>query len=182
LLDRIRNPQDQEAWADFVGIYGPLIFHFARRRLPQDDDAADVTQDVLGAVLCGRYERTGGFQKWLLTITLNKIRDFYEMQNRRHEMHAELSAGKRLEEQPARAEEEWREERQRQLFHAAAERVRARSNPTHWDAFVRTALEQQSGQEVSDALDLSVTNVYAIRSRIIKEIKDEIAQFGDNHD
>src|SRR5438105_1229939 len=76
LLDRIHDPQDQEAWTEFVGLYGPLIFTFARRRLSQDVDAADVMQEVLCAVLQGTYHRTNvRFQKWLVTVVLNKIRD-----------------------------------------------------------------------------------------------------------
>jgi RNA polymerase sigma-70 factor (ECF subfamily) len=50
LLDRIRDRQDQGAWAEFVALYGPLLFTFARRRLPQDEDAADVMQEVVSAV------------------------------------------------------------------------------------------------------------------------------------
>lgn len=77
LLDRIHDSQDQEAWTEFVGLYGPLVFIFARRRLPQDEDAADVVQEVLSAVLQGTYRRTTvRFQKWLVTVLLNKIRDF----------------------------------------------------------------------------------------------------------
>jgi hypothetical protein len=84
LLERLRDPQDQLAWTEFVSLYGPLLFHFARRRLSQDEDAADVLQEVLGAVLSGKYERPKGrFQKWLVTILLNKIRDFCAAQLRR---------------------------------------------------------------------------------------------------
>src|SRR5262249_23481961 len=42
LLDRLRDPADRDAWVEFVSLYGPPLFHFARRRLPQDEDAADV--------------------------------------------------------------------------------------------------------------------------------------------
>jgi RNA polymerase sigma-70 factor (ECF subfamily) len=182
LLDRIRNPQDQEAWAEFVGLYGPLIFTFARRRLPQDEDAADVMQEVLSAVMGGTYRRPGGrFQKWLVTVLLNKIRDFHAARTRRCEVSGGPPVSERLQQEPSRdEEEEWDRERERHLFRAAAERVRARTNPLHWDAFVRTALENQSGTEVARTLKLSVTNVYAIKSRIMKDIRDELRRFGED--
>ena len=182
LLDRIRDPQDQEAWAEFVSLYGPLIFTFARRRLPQDEDAADVMQEVLGAVMGGTYRRPSGrFQKWLVTVLLNKIRDFHAARSRRYEVSGGPVVSERLQQEPSRdEEEEWDRERERHLFRAAAERVRIRTNPVHWDAFVRTALENQSSQEVAGALKLSVTNVYAIKSRIMKEIKDEVRRFGED--
>jgi RNA polymerase sigma-70 factor (ECF subfamily) len=182
LLERIRDPQDREAWAEFVGLYGPLIFHFARRRLPQDEDAADVMQEVLCAVMRGSYRRPGGrFQKWLVTVLLNKIRDFHATRARRGEVSGGPAVRERLLEEPSRdAEEEWDRERQRHLFRAAAERVRARTSPVHWDAFARTALHNQPGQEVAAALGLSLTNVYAIKSRLTREIKDEIRRFGED--
>src|SRR5262249_49359776 len=40
LLQRIGDSRDHEAWEEFVALYGPMIFTFARHRLPQDEDAA----------------------------------------------------------------------------------------------------------------------------------------------
>ena len=182
LLERIRDTQDQEAWADFVGLYGPLVFNFARRRLPQDEDAADVMQEVLGAVLRGTYQRTNvRFQKWLVTVLLNKIRDFHSARFRRCEVSGGALVAERLQAEPSRSdEEEWDQDRQRQLFRTAADRVRLRTNPVHWEAFVRTALENQPGQDVASALNVSLTNVYAIKSRLMKEIKDEVQRFEED--
>jgi DNA-directed RNA polymerase specialized sigma24 family protein len=144
LLARLGNPHDREAWEEFVALYGPCIFNFARRRLPQEEDAADVLQEVLSAVLKGTYQRPKGrFQKWLLTIVLN-------------------------------------ENRRQHLFHAAANRVQSRTSPAHWNVFVQAALENRRGQEVAEALNFSVTNVYVIKSRILKEIKDEIDQLEED--
>jgi RNA polymerase sigma-70 factor (ECF subfamily) len=178
LLERLRDPRDRDAWAEFVDLYGPLVFAFARRRLPQDEDAADVTQEVLSAVMGGRYQRPRGrFQKWLVTVLLNKLRDFHAAQVRR----CEVSGAERLQEEPSRADEgEWDRERARHLFRVAAERVRARTNPLHWDAFERTALHNQPGQEVARALHLSLTNVYAIKCRLMKEIRDEVRRFEED--
>lgn len=182
LLDRLRDPQDRDAWNEFVALYGPLIFHFARRRLPQDDDAADVLQEVLTTVMRGSYQRPGGrFQKWLVTVLLNRIRNFHAARARRCELSGGVLVEEYLEQEPSRSdEEEWDRERERHLFRAAADRVQARTNPAHWDVFVRTALQNQSGQEVASALALSLTNVYAIKSRVMKEIKDEIQGFGED--
>src|SRR5438105_13743919 len=114
LLGRLGNAQDKDAWNEFVALYGPSIFDFARRRLPQEEDAADVMQEVLSAVARGTYQRPKGrFQKWLLTIILNEIRDFHTAKARRSEMVASMA--QRQEEEPARAGEEWEMERRRHL-------------------------------------------------------------------
>ena len=130
-----------------------------------------------------RVRRPGGrFQKWLVTVLLNKIRDFHAARARRGKVSGGPAVRERLQEEPSRGveEEEWDRERQRHLFRAAAERVRARTSPVHWDAFVRTALQDLPGQDVAAALGLSLTNVYAIKSRVVREIKDEIRRFGED--
>ena len=78
LLVRIRRRDDQNAWAEFVEIYVPLIHAYARRRGLQEADAANLTQDELGAVMknADRFEydpSRGRFRGWLLTITRNRI-------------------------------------------------------------------------------------------------------------
>ena len=130
----------------------------------------------------GRYQRPrGSFQKWLMTVLLNKIRDFHAARQRRGEVSGGTAVAERLHEEPSRGdEEEWDRERQRHLFRAAAERVRARANPVHWGIFERTALHSQSGPEVARALGVSVANVYAVKSRLMKEIKDEVQRFGED--
>jgi RNA polymerase sigma-70 factor (ECF subfamily) len=180
LLERIHDSQDQQAWTEFVGLYGPPVFTFARRRLPQDEDAADIVQEVLGAVLRGSYQRTTArFQKWLVTVLLNKIRNFHARRARRGEVSG--GTAELLLAEPSRGdEEEWEQDRQRQLFRTAAERVRARSHPSHWEAFERTALANQPGQDVATALQMSLTNVYAVKCRLMKEIKDEIQRLGED--
>jgi RNA polymerase sigma-70 factor (ECF subfamily) len=182
LLDRLRDRQDQEAWAEFVGLYGPPVFRFARRRLPQDDDAADIVQEVLGAVLGGSYQRTTArFQKWLVTVLLNKIRDFHVRRARRGELSGGTAVAELLEAEPDRDDlDDWEQEHQRQLFRVAAERVRSRCNPQHWEAFARTALGHEAGLEVAHALQLSLANVYAVKCRLLKEIKDEIQRIDED--
>src|SRR4029077_5061750 len=107
-------------------------------------------------------------------ILLNEIRDFHAARGRRAEVVGASSAAWRLEDESARAEEGCEQDRRQHPFPAAAERVQQRAKPAHWDIFARTALENQTGHDVAEATGLSVTNVYAIKSRILKEIKKEI--------
>jgi RNA polymerase sigma-70 factor (ECF subfamily) len=110
-----------------------------------------------------------------VTVLLNRIRDFYSNLARRSEVCGGAVVNDRLQEEPSSADvEEWDRERQRHLFHGAAQRVQSRTSALHWDVFVRTALDNRPAQEVAGALSLSLTNVYAIKSRVMREIKDEI--------
>ena len=50
LLVRLRDADDGAAWNQFIEIYSPVVYRYARRRGLQDADAADLMQDVLGSV------------------------------------------------------------------------------------------------------------------------------------
>src|SRR5437868_10770601 len=78
LLLRIRDSGDRQAWAEFVDVYGPLVYGFARRHGLQDADAADLTQEVLHAVAAavGRLDydpQRGSFRGWLFTAVRNRL-------------------------------------------------------------------------------------------------------------
>ena len=87
LLLRVRDPRDEEAWCEFVELYGPLIYRFAGKRGLQHADAADVTQIVFHA-LAGElrrweYEpRRGAFRGWLYAVVRNQILNFVHRQGR----------------------------------------------------------------------------------------------------
>jgi RNA polymerase sigma-70 factor (ECF subfamily) len=50
LLVRLRDPHNRAAWREFVDLYAPLVYGYARKQGLQDADAADLSQEVLGAV------------------------------------------------------------------------------------------------------------------------------------
>jgi DNA-directed RNA polymerase specialized sigma24 family protein len=63
LLVRLRDARDGQAWAQFVDLYAPLVYGFARKHGLQDADAADVTQDVLRSV-AGAVDRLDYDPDW----------------------------------------------------------------------------------------------------------------------
>src|SRR5436305_9632417 len=78
LLVRLRDRRDAAAWSEFVDLYGPPVYGYARKQGLQDADAADLTQDVLTAVAgaIGRLEydpQRGAFRNWLFTVVRNKL-------------------------------------------------------------------------------------------------------------
>src|SRR3984893_2131903 len=78
LLVRLRDPRDESAWKEFVDLYAPLVYGYARKQGLQDADAADLSQEVLGAVAgaVGRLEydpHRGAFRNWLFTVVRRKL-------------------------------------------------------------------------------------------------------------
>src|SRR2546423_1119224 len=50
LLERLRRPDDADAWPRFVALAVPFLFDVARRWGLQDADAADVVRDVFAVL------------------------------------------------------------------------------------------------------------------------------------
>jgi RNA polymerase sigma-70 factor (ECF subfamily) len=184
LLIRIRDQGDHAAWSQFVDVYQPLIHGFARKHGLQEADAADLTQEVLRAVARAAerldYDpRRGSFRGWLFTVVRNKLRDFLDAQRRQVQGSGDTGVQRSLNEQPAPAdapEEEWERAYERRLFTWAAEQVRAGVQASTWQAFWQTAVEGKSGQEVAQALGISVAAVYLAKSRVMARLKELIQQ------
>src|SRR5689334_10807301 len=117
LLVRLRDPRDQDAWGEFVALYAPLVYGYLRRQGLQDADAADLSQDVLGAVAgaVGRLEydpARGAFRNWLFTLVRHKLSNWRRARRNRPDEGNGPGTGKVLEQHPApeTAEAEWEAE------------------------------------------------------------------------
>jgi RNA polymerase sigma-70 factor (ECF subfamily) len=186
LLVRIRDRQDSDAWADFVTIYAPLVYGLARRQGLQDADAADLTQEVLRAVVSAApkfaYDPARGtFRGWLFTVARNCIRKGAQERKRAAGLGCE-QAQRALEgcAAPEVDELEWEREYQEQLFEWAAEKVRPGFRAATWQAFWQTAVQNRDAREVSAELGLSVGAVYIARSRVLARIREQIRAVQDD--
>jgi RNA polymerase sigma-70 factor (ECF subfamily) len=182
LLVRIRDAGDAEAWQEFVKLYAPLVYGFARKRGLQDADAADLTQEVLRSVskAAGRLDydpKRGTFRSWLFTVVRNKIHDFQASQRRRPPVSGAMSAQTSLEELAAPAEDEtklWHEEYERQLLNRAIEQVRGDFHDSTWQAFWRTAIQGTKAKEAAEALGMTTAAVYVAKSRVLAQLKKQM--------
>jgi RNA polymerase sigma-70 factor (ECF subfamily) len=184
LLVRLRDPGDGDAWEQFVQVYGPVVYGFARKRGVQDADAADLMQEVLRSLMTSArrldYDpKRGSFRNWLFTVTRNKLIDLREKQ-RRGQAVGGSSALEMLDQQPSRDDESlWDEEFRRQVFSVAAEQVKVEFEPTTWSAFWSTAVEGAKPQEVAAALGISVGAVYVAKSRVQARLKERVAELNE---
>jgi RNA polymerase sigma-70 factor (ECF subfamily) len=183
LLVRIRDRADTQAWAEFVDLYAPLVYGMARRHGLQDADAADLTQDVLRTVVrvAPRFAYDpgrGSFRGWLFTVARNQLRKSTHARQRQVAARGAAEERRLLEEHPAPwcEDDSWEQEYRSRLFAWAAEKVRPACQPTTWDAFWQTAVEQRDPQEVASALGLSVGAVYIARSRVLSRLREQIRQ------
>ncbi len=180
LLVRLRDPGDAVAWSEFVELYAPLVYGFARKRGLQDADAADLMQEVLRAVAraIGRLEydsRKGTFRAWLFTISRNKVFSFLDAQRRQVRGTGDTGVANRLGETPAPEDESlWDQEYERRLFAVAIEKVKPEFQPTTWQAFWQTAVDNREPKAVAAGLKMSVGAVYVAKSRVMARLREEV--------
>jgi RNA polymerase sigma factor (sigma-70 family) len=182
LLARIKDTGDRQAWAEFVDLYAPLIYGFAQKRGLQDADAADLTQEVLGAVArsAARLDydpAKGTFRGWLFRVVRNELCDFGTARRRNRPGSGGTDMQRRLEEQPAPSEDEvaaWEREYERQLFVLACEQVRRDFQESTWQAFWLTAIQGKSGKEVAGVLGMTTAAVYLAKRRVMARLREQI--------
>jgi RNA polymerase sigma factor (sigma-70 family) len=189
LLVRLRDGSDAEAWREFVRLYAPVVYGFARKRGLQDADAADVMQEVLRSVssVAPRLEydpARGTFRGWLFTVTRNKVFNFLDGRKRRVLGSGDSRVQQRLEQQAADDGDmasDWETDYQRTIAAQAMERVKREFQPATWNAFLQTAVEGRSASLVASNVGLSVGAVYVSKSRVIARLRQEIERMqGDD--
>ncbi len=178
LLVRLRDQRDEQAWRQFIDLYTPMVYQYARKQGLQDADAADLSQEVLRVVAgaIGRLEYDpdrGAFRNWLFTIVRQRLSNWRRAQRVRTSGSGDSATHRLLEECPAEAQEaQWQNEWQDRLFAWACEQVRRDVNDATWQAFWKTAMEGRRGQEVAADLGMSIAAVYLARRRVLARLKE----------
>jgi RNA polymerase sigma-70 factor (ECF subfamily) len=174
LLERVRQPGEQAAWARLVEMYTPLLFYWARRRGLQESDAADLVQDVF-ALLVHKlpefvYDRRKSFRNWLRTILYNKDRDRV-----RRAAHQPRTLGPLTEPSvPGDAEAAWEAEYRELLVARALELMQNEFQPATWKACWEVVVAGRPAAEVAAELGLTVGAVYAAKSRVLRRLRREL--------
>jgi RNA polymerase sigma-70 factor (ECF subfamily) len=175
LLERLRRPGQDAAWARFVDLYTPLLYHWARRTGLAQAQAADLVQDVL-LVLVRKlpefsYDRTRSFRSWLRTVTLNKWRE-----NLRREQPGRAADGVDLS---ARAGPNSLREFEDAEYHAYLARralglMQAEFRPTTWKACWEQVVCGRPAAEVAAELGISEGAAYVAKSRVLRRLREEL--------
>jgi RNA polymerase sigma factor (sigma-70 family) len=181
LLVQLRDGANQGAWHEFMALYGPVVYGFARRRGLQDADAADLMQDVMrsvsGAIGRFNYDRSQGtFRSWLFTITRNKVFSFLSARRIRPQGSGDSTTKQLLDNQPDTQDgsDIWELEYQRRLAALAMERIKGEFQENTWRAFRLTAVEGVGASEAAQQVGISPGAIYVAKSRVLARLKDEV--------
>lgn len=181
LLVQLRDATNHEAWHEFVRLYSPIVYGFARKRGLQDADAADLMQDVMRSVSKAiqklDYDRRQGmFRGWLFTITRNKIFNHLSAKRIRPQASGDENTNRLLESQPDGNDgaDDWEMEYQRRLAAIAMERIRSEFQENTWQAFRLTAIEGVAAAEAAKQVGMSSGAIYVAKSRVLARLKEEV--------
>ncbi|MBI2808870.1 MAG: sigma-70 family RNA polymerase sigma factor [Planctomycetes bacterium] len=180
LLARLRG-DDHDAWARLARLYGPLVYSWCRRRGLQEQDAADVTQDVFRAIVKGieKYVHGPGstFRGWLWTITRNKILDHHRQAQKRPDAAGGTDAQDRMMKIPESLDESEAESSPTSsLVRRALKLIQPEFTENTWQAFWRVMMEGQAVADVAKQLGLSVNAIYIAKSRVLRRLREELGE------
>jgi len=172
LLQRLGRLPAAGAWERFVRLYTPLLFYWARRTGLQENDAADLVQDVLVVLVQKlpefQYQPGKSFRGWMRTVLLNKWRD-----------RRAAAAPQPLDSdiQPAvpdsvalLEEEEYR----RYLVGRALRLMETDFAPATWKACWETVVCDRPATAVAAELGITVNAVYLAKSRVLSQLRRDL--------
>ncbi len=180
LLQILRDKRgDDEAWGEFVRVYGPAVAEWCRDRGLQHDDALDVTQDVLLRFWQTSkqfdYNPRGRFRSYLEQVARSALVRWAEQAGASHDQ-ATRSLLERIPEREdllARLAEAYDTE----LLAIAMAEVEQRVKPHTWRAFQMLAIEHRSGADVAAELKIDTNHAYVARwnvQRMIRAVIDRL--------
>ena len=181
LLDRVKE-FDADAWDRFTKLYGPIVYRWCRQAGLQDNDAADVSQEVFRAVANGigsfrQEDANSSFRGWLWTVTRNKVRDYFRWLSSRPGAVGGTDANLQLQSIPDFPPDDDHSsdgDLTGSLAHRALELVRDEFETRTWQAFLRVAVGGHSLGVVAEELGMKIGAVYTAKSRVLRRLREEV--------
>lgn len=183
LLLRIRDRDDSHAWGEFIALYRPLLVRYARARGLDAATAEDVAQHCLTAIVSKIREFDydpcrGRFRGWLKKMANDRVVNVIA---RRRERAAESALVKRPQAREPLPEETWEQIWLEEHLRHCCERIREQVEPRTYEAFQRSAIQQQPISEICAALGMNAGQVYVAKARVTRRLQDAMRELlGDD--
>lgn len=187
LLAKARDCADQSAWRRLTELYEPLIQRWVRPHVAQRADAEDLVQEVLTTLVrelprFDHNERPGAFRAWLRTITVHRLRAYWEKRNAQAITSGGPAGCEALEElaDPGSAlSRAWDDEHDRYVTRTLLASIQLEFQPATWRAFELQLRDGQSASQVALALGMSENAVLIAKSRVLKRLREKAAGLVD---
>lgn len=182
LLRRVRNASDSASWAEFVGLYEPLLLSYVRKRGLNDHDAQDIVQTIFITLLrrMPTFEldkSRGRFRTWLWQVSHNAVVD--QARARQRIQKAE-NAHRENWDEIATEPDDWVAMHRQRTLQFAMERVRDATAPKTWNCFEQHVLKGRSGAEVGAEVGLPANSVYVNAARVLERVREQCAAYRED--
>jgi len=179
LRARARDCADGAAWQRLADLYIPLIRRWLGPYLLQPADTDDLVQEVFATLArelpsFDRQPKLGAFRSYLRTITVHRLRTYWQRRDRRPAaMGGEdfLAAFEQLEDPNSELARAWDEDHDRHVVRTLLDAIRLEVRPTTWRAFEAIALEGRPVDEVAADLGLTPNAVLLAKSRVLNRLR-----------
>ncbi|MFO0810194.1 MAG: sigma-70 family RNA polymerase sigma factor [Gemmataceae bacterium] len=179
LLERLRRTPDPAAWQRLIDLYEPFVRGCLGRDPALANDADDLTQDVMAALVreLPRFERQrdGSFRAWLRTVAANRVRQWGR--DRRPAIGPDALAD--VPDPSAGLSARWDADHDCHVLRRLLELIEPEFSRPVWQAFRRLALDGASAAEVAVELGTTENAVLLSKSRVLRRLREEAAGLVD---
>lgn len=191
LIARMKDLSDGSSWQEFFNLYGRLIYSVAVRSGLSHVESEEVVQETVLSVAKKIHHfkadpTAGSFKAWLRRLIQWRIKD--QVRKRRPEetsrvhrpqanqgQSSDSTATEERLPDPAAGDFEaiWDREWQEQVKKVALERLKARVNPRHYQAFHMLEVHGSPVKVVAEAFGISEAQVHLIRHRLLETLREQ---------
>ena len=173
---------DPLAWSRLVSVFGPIVYRWCRSSHVPRADASDVVQEVFATVARGigdfeRHKTEGSFRSWLATITRSRTTDYFR---RAAKLQAAAGGTEAMLVLQQHAESLDSTITSANVENAISKQmlrsVQTEFEPTTWDAFWLTVIENKTPAEVAELTGLSRASVYQSKSRVLRRLRQRMSE------
>lgn len=184
LLLRIRDPDDQAAWEEFVSIYSVIVRDYCYQRRLQQADIDDVSQEVMMSVSTAikRFEydpEKGRFRAWLGTIAANCIKARFTKSNGKS-VPTVFADEFILNGECSDPDADWISVFSEHIVRTACRRIRNDFTEKTWECFDANWIKNEEATEIAERLGIPVHSVYVNKSRVLKRLETEVKTLADD--
>ena len=174
----------EDAWVELDAVYRPLIVGWLSRYELQPSDRDDIVQEVLTVLAqqVGQFKhngRLGAFRHWLRATTVNLTRMYLRKKNRAgSERFSEML--QQLADPESKLSHQFDREHDQFLVGRLIDRVTPQFQPSTVEAFRLHVIAGTNAKETAEELGLSVTAVHIAKSRVLRRLREEAADWIDD--
>ena len=174
LLDKLSDPRAEDAWHRFVDIYTPLLYHWARRMNIPASDSSDLLQDTFvhlyRVIPQFQNNRRGHFHGWLHAVFKNKALDWLR-NHQRQPLNGQAVVIAIDDQQPELDEVEYR----KYLTERVLQLMKNSFPETTWRACWEYVVADRPAEKIAEELGITVNMVYLAKSRVLRQLRQELA-------